>query len=164
MFTNVLLSVAALASQALAAPTLEQASQLITRQGYVSTCTSTYNVLSGDACFVIIDKFHSQFSLADFYSWNPEVDSNCSNLFPGETVCVGVNGTATPLPACPSPVKPGLVTDCDDCYTVVDGDTCGAIATTNDITLAEFYSWNPDLDNECLTLEVDYNYCVGVSA
>jgi hypothetical protein len=61
-------------------------------------------------------------------------------------------------------VKPGLASDCDSCYKVVEGDSCGAITSSNHITLAQFRAWNPDLNSVCTNLEIGYNYCVGVSA
>ncbi|KAI1817849.1 hypothetical protein GGS20DRAFT_531057 [Poronia punctata] len=57
-------------------------------QGYVENCTATYTVASGDQCGAIRDQFNN-FTLEEFYAWNPEVDSACSNLYPGERVCIG---------------------------------------------------------------------------
>jgi len=89
---------------------------------------------------------------------------NCSNLWVGEVVCVGVSNSTGPPPACPVPVKPGLVSNCHSCYKVVEGDACVTIINSNHITLAQFHTWNPDLNAACTNLEIGYNYCVGVSA
>ncbi|KAI0478114.1 hypothetical protein F4859DRAFT_47854 [Xylaria cf. heliscus] len=162
MLAQVVLSVVALATQAFAAPTA--GFELVARQGFVANCTATYTVQSGDSCNAIRDHFGDVFSLAEFYSWNPEVNSACSNLFPGQVVCIGVgNSTGTPPPACPVPVKPGLISNCDSCYKVVAGDSCIAIESSKGITFAEFLAWNPDVNSACTNLEIGYNYCVGVS-
>ncbi|KAI0550704.1 hypothetical protein F4679DRAFT_583373 [Xylaria curta] len=161
MLAQVVLSIGAFAAQAFAAPTA--GFELVARQGYVSNCTATYTVQSGDNCNKIRDTFGDIFTLAQFYSWNPEVDSFCSNLFPGEVVCVGVGNPSGSPPACPVPVKPGLISNCDSCYKVVDGDSCSGIETSKNITLTEFLAWNPDLNSGCTNLEIGYNYCVGVS-
>jgi hypothetical protein len=88
----------------------------------------------------------------------------CSNLAQGEVVCIGVSNSTGTAPACPVPVKPGLVADCDSCYKVVEGDSCSGIFFSKNITSAEFLAWNPDLNSGCTNLEIGYNYCVGVDA
>ncbi|KAI1490785.1 hypothetical protein F5X96DRAFT_516890 [Biscogniauxia mediterranea] len=163
IFTAAIAAVAAtLSGQAIASPAPGRAA-LVARQGYTADCTSTYSVQSGDRCIDIRDKFNATFTLDDFYSWNPQVDQYCSNLYPGEVVCVGVNGTSSPLPSCPAPVKPGIVSNCDACYTVVQYDYCYAVAVDHGITLDQLLAWNPDLNSDCTNLEEGYNYCVGVS-
>ncbi|KAI0426848.1 hypothetical protein F5Y09DRAFT_317845 [Xylaria sp. FL1042] len=161
MLAQALLSIVAFVSQGFAAPT--SGFELVARQGYTANCTSTYTVRIGDTCNAIRDDFGDAFSLADFYLWNPQVNSVCSNLAVGEVVCVDVgNGTTTPA-ACPVPFKPGLISNCDNCYKVVSGDSCAAILTNYNISLVELDAWNPDLNSACTNLEIGYNYCVGVS-
>ncbi|KAI5917129.1 hypothetical protein F4810DRAFT_716755 [Camillea tinctor] len=163
IFTTAIAAVAAtLSGQALASPAPGRAA-LVARQGYIDTCTATYAVQSGDRCIDIRDKYNAAFSLDEFYSWNPQVDEYCSNLYPGEVVCVGVGNTTNPQPSCPAPVKPGIVGNCDACYKVVDSDYCYAVAADHGITLDQLLAWNPDLNAACSNLEVGYNYCVGVS-
>ncbi|KAI1094883.1 carbohydrate-binding module family 50 protein [Rostrohypoxylon terebratum] len=159
--TTFVAALALVANQAFAAPT--EMSHLVARQGYDSNCTETYSVISGDTCLAIVNKYNGTFSLSDFYSWNPQVASDCHNLYPGEVVCVGL-GDATEPPACPAPVQPGLVSDCDACYLVVEGDTCYGVTQANGISLADFLLWNPSLDAACTNLQLGYNYCVGVEA
>ncbi|KAI2466152.1 carbohydrate-binding module family 50 protein [Annulohypoxylon bovei var. microspora] len=155
--TTTIITLALAASQAFAAPT--EISQLVARQGYTSNCAATYSVVSGDTCNVIVDKLGDTFTLAQFYSWNPEVASDCHNLYPGETVCVGVQAAA---PSCPVPTEPGTVSNCAACYKVVEGDTCYAVAAAKGITLANFLLWNPSINAACTNLQLGYNYCVGV--
>ncbi|XDG10377.1 hypothetical protein ABKA04_009992 [Annulohypoxylon sp. FPYF3050] len=159
--TTFVAALALAANQAFAAPT--ELSPLVARQGYVSDCTSTYSVVSGDTCNVIIDKFNDTFTLANFYSWNPQVASDCHNLYPGEVVCVGLGSSSEP-PACPAPVQPGLVSNCDACYLVVEGDTCYAVTQAKGISLADFLLWNPSVNAACTNLQLGYNYCVGVES
>ncbi|KAI0160918.1 carbohydrate-binding module family 50 protein [Hypoxylon sp. FL1284] len=144
-----------------AAPTGD--SQLAARQGYASDCVTTYSVQGGDTCLAIIHKFNDTFTLDDFYDWNPQVAQDCSNLYPSEVVCVGVEGTGTaPPPACPFPTAPGLVADCADCYEVVEGDNCYVVTQAHGISLDDFRLWNPSLTADCNNLMLGYNYCVGV--
>ncbi|KAI1182982.1 hypothetical protein F5B17DRAFT_417968 [Nemania serpens] len=151
----------AFANLGLAIPTLGP--KLVARQGYVANCTATYTIQPFDNCNKIVNDFGDIFTLADFYSWNPQVNSFCSNLFPDQIVCVGVGNPTGAPPSCPVPVKPGVISNCDDCYKVVEGDSCQAILDANNITVAELLAWNPDLNSECSNLEIGYNYCVGVS-
>ncbi|KAI1304820.1 hypothetical protein F5Y03DRAFT_357208 [Xylaria venustula] len=162
MLSQTLLSVLAFAAQGFAVPT--PGAELVARQGYTSNCTATYTIRLGDTCNAIRDDFDDAFSLAEFYSWNPEVNSVCSNLAVGEVVCVAVGNSTTTPAACPVPFKPGLISNCDDCYKIVSGDSCAGIIDTYNITLVELDAWNPDLDSLCTNLEIGYNYCVGVSA
>ncbi|KAI1459302.1 carbohydrate-binding module family 50 protein [Annulohypoxylon moriforme] len=154
--TTIVAALALAANQAFAAPT-----ELLARQGYVSTCNKVYSVASGDTCNAIVDKLGDTFSLADFYSWNPQVASDCHNLYPGEVVCVGIESGST-QPACPAPTQPGLATNCKACYKVVEGDTCYAVANSKGISLANFLAWNPSINAACTNLQLGYNYCVGV--
>ncbi|KAL4733439.1 hypothetical protein BDV11DRAFT_175699 [Aspergillus similis] len=79
--------------------------------------------------------------------------------------------TATPTPttttssasiSTPSPIQTGMVSDCDTFYLVVSGDSCAAIAASYDISLADFYAWNPAVGDTCSSLWVDDYVCVGV--
>ncbi|KAI1376929.1 carbohydrate-binding module family 50 protein [Hypoxylon crocopeplum] len=159
--TTVTAVLALAANLALAAPTPE-ASHLVARQGYTEDCFTTYSVESGDTCNVIIDKFNDTFTLDEFYSWNPQVAIGCYNLYPGEIVCAGLNTTSTMPPACPVPVAAGLVSNCDACYAVAEGDNCYGVAQAGGITIDELRLWNPSLNAACTNLQLGYNYCVGV--
>ncbi|KAI1214141.1 carbohydrate-binding module family 50 protein [Annulohypoxylon truncatum] len=158
--TTIIAALALAANQVFAAPT--QTSQLLARQGYTSDCSKTYSVATGDTCIGIVDKLGDTFTLSQFYTWNPQVASDCHNLFPGEVVCVGV--TATAPTTCPAPTQPGIAANCDACYTVVEGDTCYAVTTAKGISLANFLAWNPSVNAACTNLQLGYNYCVGVSS
>lgn len=53
--------------------------------------------------------------------------------------------TSAPAPS-NSPAMPGLADNCDKFYKVSSGDTCDAIAKKNSITVAQFRSWNSEID------------------
>jgi hypothetical protein len=40
------------------------------------------------------------------------------------------------------------VANCEEWYVVKSGDECGTIATAYNISLAQFYAWNPAVGNE----------------
>ncbi|KAI1327115.1 hypothetical protein F5Y16DRAFT_372662 [Xylariaceae sp. FL0255] len=162
MLANALFSLTAFAIQGLAIPT--SGNSLQARQGYTSNCTATYDVVQGDTCDGIINKYNDTFSLADLYSWNPEIDSNCANLFVGEVICVQVNNMTGTVPACPVPAMQNTISTCDECYLVKEGDSCTSIEAKYGVTLSELVAWNPSINTGCTALEIGYNYCVGVSS
>ena len=75
----------------------------------VSGCERFYLVQSNDNCYDIA--LEANIALTDFYTWNPAVGTNCSDLKSGEYVCLGTTGplttitTGTPIPATPSPTQ-----------------------------------------------------------
>ncbi|KAH8896916.1 hypothetical protein GQ53DRAFT_639509, partial [Thozetella sp. PMI_491] len=60
-----------------------------TQSGVISTCNKWYIVQSGDGCWAISNSYG--ISLDDFYAWNPSVGTDCSNLWLGYAVCVGIS-------------------------------------------------------------------------
>ncbi|KAF3067179.1 carbohydrate-binding module family 50 protein [Daldinia childiae] len=153
-----IVSVLALAAnQVLAFP-----AELFPRQGYVPNCKTTYSVVSGDTCNAIITKLGNTFTLDQFYSMNPQVAKDCSNLYPGELVCVALQPTTGPV--CPAPTPSNTVSNCNACYHVVEGDNCWTITQAKGISFDNFRKWNPTIDASCSNLQLGYNYCVGVSA
>ncbi|KAK3941414.1 hypothetical protein QBC46DRAFT_458301 [Diplogelasinospora grovesii] len=154
-----------------------------TQTGMVSNCNKFYDVVSGDGCYNIATA--NGISLDDFYAWNPAVGTNCTSLWPDYYVCVGITGsasvTATPISttpttvvtsttssgngiSTPTPTQTGMVSNCDDFYDVVSGDGCYNIAAANNITLDDFYAWNPAVGTNCTSLWPDYYVCVGITA
>lgn len=55
-------------------------------------CAAYYAVQSGDICNTILETYGTAFgtTLDTFYTINPSVDSECSNLKPGWAYCVGL--------------------------------------------------------------------------
>ena len=142
-------------------------------------------------------------------TWNTWLASDCdtnlyANLLSNETrpVCVGVNasepiGSVTSGPtktssqavtltgtttASMGPTASGEVAGCKQYYTVQSGDSCANIETTFEISLAQFYAWNPSsmfisialpareflewklnclaVGSNCTNLWLNYAYCV----
>ncbi|GIC89055.1 putative LysM domain protein [Aspergillus udagawae] len=145
-----------------------------TQTGLISTCNAFYDVQSGDYCQGIVTAY-GNFTLSQFYQWNPAVKTDCSGLQTGYYVCIGVAGSTTTTTAAPtsttatttanpySPQQTGIAANCNKYYFVETGDACANIASTYGITLANFYSWNPAVGTSCQSLQAGYYVCVGVS-
>ncbi|KAJ6013314.1 hypothetical protein N7540_007905 [Penicillium herquei] len=63
----------------------------------------------------------------------------------------------------PSPIQTGMTSTCDEFYLVVSGDDCATIASAANITLDEFYAWNPAVGSTCANLWVDDYVCIDSS-
>ncbi|KAJ7864455.1 hypothetical protein B0H14DRAFT_3443508 [Mycena olivaceomarginata] len=83
------------------------------------------------------NKFNISFS--DFERWNPEVSTTCSNLNLA-SYCVGIAG------------------GCESIYTVVSGDSCGAIETKTSLSEAQLRALNPWLSTAC-SVQIGQNIC-----
>ena len=60
-----------------------------TQTGITTNCDEYYNVVTGDSCAAIENKYGITF--AQLYEWNPAIGSNCQTLVVGYAVCVGVS-------------------------------------------------------------------------
>ncbi|ORY58151.1 uncharacterized protein BCR38DRAFT_319796, partial [Pseudomassariella vexata] len=60
----------------------------------------------------------------------------------------------------PTPTQPGMVTSCDQFYSVVPSDTCLEIAGHHDISLEQFYDWNQGVGQNCESLLAGDYVCV----
>lgn len=56
--------------------------------GITDDCDEFHLVVSGDTCADIVSD--AGITLDDFYSWNPTVGTDCSGLWLGYYVCVGI--------------------------------------------------------------------------
>ncbi|KAL4744688.1 hypothetical protein BDW72DRAFT_199341 [Aspergillus terricola var. indicus] len=145
--------------------------------GMVDDCDAFHLVVSGDTCADIASI--AGISVSDFESWNPTVGSDCSGLWLDYYVCIGIvggNTTSTTTTTTttststftgngvttPTPYETGMVDDCDAFHLVVSGDDCADIASDADITLDEFYTWNPTVVTSCSGLWLGYYVCVGI--
>ncbi|KAJ7064105.1 hypothetical protein C8F01DRAFT_1275311 [Mycena amicta] len=115
------------------------ARQLDLEPGSWSNCTSYYTVQSGDNCNLIESKFNISFS--DFLHWNPEVSTTCGNLALA-SYCVGIPG------------------GCQQTYTVVSGDSCGAIESKTGVSDATLHALNPWIDTNCDNIQIGQSVCV----
>ncbi|THH16679.1 hypothetical protein EUX98_g9263 [Antrodiella citrinella] len=81
-----------------------------------------------------------RFQLAEVNS--AVIDPLCDNLFPGETICLGVTGQ-----------------DCDVVHVVVEGDNCIAIAANASITESLLLTNNPNVNAECSNIGIGEVLC-----
>jgi hypothetical protein len=112
-----------------------------------------------------------------FYSYNPAIGKDFSNLWTGYQYCVedpsyvdivdgdDVDGgernptsssslsllsSSTSIGLSPSaPTQKGQPSDCIKRYTAQAGDSCSSVAKDAFITLDQFYSWNPTVSKDC---------------
>src|SRR4051794_25928636 len=102
----------------------------------VENCNKFHLVSSGDDCGTIASKYG--ISRADFLAWNSGVGAGCGSLWLDYYVCVSIVGstpstTTSPTSptngvTTPTPIRPGMVANCDKFHMVVDGDECRALA------------------------------------
>ncbi|KAK2764377.1 hypothetical protein FQN54_009071 [Arachnomyces sp. PD_36] len=82
------------------------------------------------------------------------------------TTVPSTTGSTTTVPTgspTPSPVQEGIAEDCGEYYFVEKDDGCQDIADEYEISLDDFYKWNPAVEDDCSKLFPDYYVCVGVS-
>ncbi|CAN9286220.1 unnamed protein product [Alternaria alternata] len=77
-------------------------------------------------------------------------------VFTNATITPPINSTT------PSPLQPGIVSNCDEYYFVKPGDICIDIASAKGITLDDFLTWNPQAGETCTNLLADTYACVSV--
>ena len=65
------------------------------------------------------------------------INSDCSNLYPGESLCLGWSGE-----------------DCSTVHVVRMDDTCDEVAADHGINTTMLYFNNPQLDSECSNLYI----------
>lgn len=139
----------------------------------VSNCDAFHKVVDGDGCDKIASKYG--ISTKQFYTWNPSVGDSCKSLWIDYYVCVsivGVNPTPTTMQTStttkgngittPTPIQDGMTTNCKTFKKIKDGDECAAIAKNANISLANFYKWNPGVGSNCKSLWLDTYVCIAV--
>lgn len=143
-----------------------------TRPGMVSNCDAFHMVKDGDQCAAISKTYG--ITLDQLVEYNPEVKADCTGLWLGYYICVSVIGvdpssTITTGPskptngiATPTPVRPGMVDNCDDFHKVVEGDVCSDIAHNSGISLGQFLKYNPQVKADCSGLWLGYYVCVSI--
>ncbi|KAH7028764.1 uncharacterized protein B0I36DRAFT_245776 [Microdochium trichocladiopsis] len=143
--------------------------------GMTSNCRRFYYVQKGDTCQAIINA--AGIYGPNFYIWNPAVKEDCSGLWANTYACIGnKEGPSvtirppTPTPtktagngvATPTPIQPGMVSNCKSFYLVEKGDTCSNVAAARGITVANFIKWNPAVGTNCAGMWADTWACVGL--
>lgn len=138
-------------------------------------------------CQDVLDNY--DLTIDEFYTWNPEVGSQCENLWEDYSYCVSLTQTlddaggnspdttsteraTTPVSttatstgvSIPGPTQSGIPADCNSYYLAKSTDTCNSIETSFGITDVQFHAWNPSVSADCLSgLWADEAYCVGVA-
>lgn len=148
------------------------------QSGMIDKCNKFHFVADGDICSSITAQYTISFT--QFYNYNPGIGKDCSTLWLGAYVCVGVIGTS-PAPttlktstttqkptttsvgngvSTPSPTQPGMVSNCKTFHFVVDNDNCSTIAKVAGISIGNFYKWNSGVGSNCETLWLGAYVCV----
>lgn len=142
----------------------------------VKNCDRFHKVVANDQCGNIATKYN--IPLAQFYTWNPAVGNTCASLWLNTNVGVRTIGyvapktttTTTAKPTTittgngvttPTPTQAGMVANCNKFHKVAANDQCGTVATKYSISLANFYSWNAAVGNNCGSVWLGYYCCVG---
>ncbi|KAK1830153.1 hypothetical protein QBC39DRAFT_309685 [Podospora conica] len=126
-----------------------------TQPNTVTNCLVWHVVSAGDTCQTI--ETATGITHAQFLSWNPDVNTDCTlNFWGAYAYCVS---------APPAPIHAGTATDCRNWHVVSAGDTCTTVETAAGITHAQFLAWNPAVNEDCtLNFWATYAYCVGTTA
>ncbi|KAF4986279.1 hypothetical protein FGRMN_10910, partial [Fusarium graminum] len=164
-----------------------------TQAGQPKDCNKWHLVEGSHDCETVLNKHSREMSQEDFFSWNPEVHQDCSGLFVGYWVCVGVKSTKTtqlewltstppftPPPDAtphtviilspadsdftPTPTQGPLPTNCQNFHKVEANENCQSVLKTfNYLSKEQFFNYNPVLNKNCDGLWKDHWYCVGVA-
>ncbi|KAL8381807.1 hypothetical protein RB595_005866 [Gaeumannomyces hyphopodioides] len=106
--------------------------------GIIATCNRFYKIVSGDTCDTVARK--NGVTVAQFRSWNSEINASCSNLWLDYFVCVGAPGGGGNEPN--TPQLPGAAPNCEKWHKIAMGDTCDNIAYRDTITVNQLRTFN----------------------
>jgi hypothetical protein len=132
----------------------------------VDNCNRFYKVKNGDTCTTIAAA--AGVTIAQLATWNKEIGGTaCTGIWADYNICTGVIGGTPTDPGngitTPTPVQPGMVTNCNRFYKVKNGDTCATIASAAGVTVAQLATWNTQIGGTaCTGIWVDYNICTGI--
>ncbi|KAJ7330320.1 hypothetical protein DFH08DRAFT_709002, partial [Mycena albidolilacea] len=104
-------------------------------------CTQAYIVVSGDTCSSI--ESQTGISDAQLHALNPAINSGCTNLSVGQTLCLS-----------------GSSSGCAQTYNVMSGDTCSSIESRTGISDAQLHALNPAINSGCTNLSVGQALCL----
>ncbi|KAE9402231.1 hypothetical protein BT96DRAFT_974443 [Gymnopus androsaceus JB14] len=111
-------------------------------QSAVAQCTRSYTIPENITCDGIsAAESVSTYQLATVNAGI--INSECSNLEPGTTICLGYASQ-----------------DCNTTYVVVANDTCDSITTANGINSTLLYGNNPQINSACSNIYVGEVLCV----
>ncbi|KAF5229853.1 hypothetical protein FAUST_10152 [Fusarium austroamericanum] len=134
------------------------------QEGMTKSCNKFHPVSSTTTCSSIQNYY--KITLAQLTAWNKALKSDCSGLWAGYNVCVGVIGQK-PTPTnpgngiqTPSPLQSGVTKNCKKFHLVASTTTCASIQKYCNITLKQFVAWNPRVGDGCIALWANYYVCV----
>ncbi|KAF8528417.1 hypothetical protein BU17DRAFT_73482 [Hysterangium stoloniferum] len=105
------------------------------------SCTRTYTVVENDFCDTISAANNvSTFQLA---AVNPSINPGCTNLMPGQQLCLGTLGK-----------------DCTTVHVVQEGDTCNIITSNHGLNATMLVTNNPTINSECTNIYIGQVLCV----
>ncbi|KAG9042174.1 hypothetical protein FS837_011194 [Tulasnella sp. UAMH 9824] len=106
-----------------------------------NSCARSYEVQSGDTCDGI--SAANNVSTYQLYTLNTDINDSCSNLWIGQTLCLGLSEG-----------------DCQTTYVVASGDYCWLIATNHGIDTETLLSNNPQVNSDCSNIYPGEVLCV----
>jgi len=101
----------------------------------------TYVVQSGDFCDAISQA--QNVSTHQLAYLNPQINDKCSNLMPGEQLCLSTSSV-----------------DCAQTYVVQPHDTCDGVAAVHHIHRDTLYRENPQINRQCTNMYIGEVLCV----
>lgn len=108
---------------------------------FAADCARTYTVVEGDICDSISAK--NSVSTYQLAVVNPQINSDCSNLTPGESLCLGLTGQ-----------------DCTTTYVIQPNDDCDLVSNAHGLNTTTLMTSNPQIDAECSNLYIGEVLCV----
>ncbi|EPQ51499.1 hypothetical protein GLOTRDRAFT_112391 [Gloeophyllum trabeum ATCC 11539] len=111
-------------------------------QVMAADCARSYTIQEGDICDSISAAQNvSTYQLAAVNT--DKIDATCSNLNPGDTLCLGYPGE-----------------DCTTTYVVQPDDSCDAVQAAHGMNSTILLANNPQLDEACSNLYIGEVLCV----
>jgi hypothetical protein len=116
-------------------------------------CSAFYMTQPGDTCVSIAQKM-GNFTVTQFYKWNPSIGKTCFGLQAYVPVCINTPkykfippvqpdyGTFKKPAQLPIPVMPYIVKSCQKYELIAPGRTIASVQAENGITFANFQAWN----------------------
>ncbi|CAG8950961.1 hypothetical protein HYFRA_00006358 [Hymenoscyphus fraxineus] len=138
-----------------------------------SDCSAKYLVQADETCTTIAARFNN-FTLSQFYYWNPDVGQTCFGLRAFVPVCINTPwytfvppvqsaaGTIVDASAKPVPVMPSITSACKKFELVGSGQRVDSMVAENEITLDDFLTWNAYIDKTNPVAWDGYWVCVGI--
>ncbi|KAF2087247.1 carbohydrate-binding module family 50 protein [Saccharata proteae CBS 121410] len=118
-----------------------------------SDCTAFYTVQPDDTCGTIGDLF-ANFTISQFYKWNPSIGPTCLGLQAYVPVCINTPwytfvppvqadyGTVEDADDTPIPQMPNIIQSCTEYEYVGADQTVSSMAEQNDFPVEDFALWN----------------------